>query len=315
MLTIAHAGALVWSWPDIIAGTLSSFGAAFFLAFTLFVFERRFVRRVTEEVRDATEAAIAEQTRQFGGRLDQLEQRLGARRAESRASQDQAVNAISDDVSFKTVTTALLEADDVGAIQDCKLSVPGSEQSPFVVVKFRYDFPQAYVGRGRVVNSGTNREFTVEIEVGKRPGEIGRPVIEAEWTARDKSEDIGAALETQLRRRDRLAEAKTFDFSLAVRELQRGLNLALETQRVPLGQEMLHGALRELVVGGWAITTAGLEKPALSLLFTNMELGFLRRAGDNDVKATVAAPPGTEQDEWDWAVHRAGQQPSQTFPY
>ncbi len=56
---------------------------------------------------------------------------------------------------------------------------------------------------------------------------------------------VGSEFDTELRRRDRLPEAKAFDFPLALRSLQNGPQLALVNQRLPVDQGRLHGTLYE----------------------------------------------------------------------
>lgn len=87
-------------------------------------------------------------------------------------------------------------------------------------------------------------KLSVEICFPKRASEQGRPIIEATWEPTVSSDEIGSELETQLRRRNQLAEAKVFDFPHALRNFQEALKLALNNQLSPSGSTPRH-ALRD----------------------------------------------------------------------
>lgn len=309
MLALAHLAALVWNWPEVSTGVISSIGAAFMLAFVLFLFERRFTRSVSRQVKDAAEAVVTARTRELGNRLDDLEERLNARRAKTRSAQDEAVAAIANDVSLETISAALAEAEGVGAIRGGTLTVPGSRQAPWLAVEFRFTTFVIARGDGLVTDDGTVPKLTIEIAFPKRGNEVWKPVILAEWTPDLTSDEIGTRLEVELRRRDRLAEAKVFDFPLALRNLQNGLKLALDNQRLPLGQEGLHGALYEVVDSEWVVTSAGVENVSSGLLVSREELDLGRWRDTPTEPQTVAPPAGVDAATWDYVVHRAGQQP------
>ena len=308
LLGLAHAAALLWSWPDVSVESISSVGAALLLAFVLFLFERRFTRNVAAKVKDVAEAVAMRQTREFGSRLDDLEERLNARRADAESAQDEALDAIIEDVSFQTVSSALVAAEQVGAIRNGSLTVPGSSEEPWLAVQFMCASHNVTRGDGVVLDDGTVPRLTVEVHLMKRPNEYGRPVIIADWTPELSSAEVGSALETDLRRRDRLAEAKVFDFPLAIRNFERSLRLALENQRLPRGEEMLHGILYEFVTSDWAITSAGVENIASGSMSSRDDLGFGYAKQPSAAQQMAALPPGTAQETWMYVMHRTGQQ-------
>lgn len=309
LLGLAHIAAMAWSWPDVTTGAISSVGAAFLLAFVLFLFERRFTRDVVDRVKDVTEAVVSARTEALGNRLDDLEGRLNARRARQSATQDEAVSAISDNVSFDTVSAALVEAERVGAIRAGSLTVPGSTREPLLAVEFQFAASVITGGDGLVLDDGTVRRLTIEVEFAKRASESWKPVIMTDWSPAMSSEEVGSELETELRRRDRLPAAKVFDFPLALRNLQAGLQLALDTQRRPVGQEVVHGTLYEVVNPDWVVTSTGLENITTGVIVSFEALGFDRWSRDPKPPKKVPAPEGVDQATWDYVVHRAGQQP------
>lgn len=297
-------------WPNVTVDTITSVGVAFLLTFVLFAFERRFTRNVAAQVRDTTEAAVAVRTKALGARLDELEARLSARRAETEATQNRVVDAIAEEVSFSTLAAALSEAERVGAIEDGSLTVPASTQPPWLAAQFRFGTSHVVRGDGLIINDGTVPSLTVKVEVEKLVGEFGRPIFEVEWDPATESDEVGDDLTTQLRHRGRLGEAKVFDFSLAVRELQRGLRLALSDQRSPAGSEALHGHLLELVGEDWAITRAGVENLRTGLLLTLEEIGLSSRGRLSEISKVPIMPPSeASPEQWNYLRSRAGLQP------
>ncbi|MET4783316.1 hypothetical protein [Glaciihabitans sp. UYNi722] len=275
----------------------------------LFAFERRFTRNVAERVKDAAEAVVTARTEAFGSRLDDLEERLNARRAERESTQDGAVAAIAEDVSFDTISAALSEAERVGAIRSGKLTVPGSRHEPWLAVEFQLATSVISRGDDLVIDDGTVPKLTVEVEFAKRASEAWRPIISADWAPAMTSDEIGSELDTDLRRRDHLPEAKAFDFPLALRNLQNGLQLALENQRLPVDQETLHGTLYEVVTEDWVITSAGVENIRTGLLVSRESLGFDQWSREPAKPKQVAPPESVDESTWNYVVYRAGQQP------
>jgi hypothetical protein len=309
LLGVAHIAELKWKWPNVSVGVISNVGTAFLLAFILFTFERRFTRNVAAKVRDVAEAVVLSQTREFDSRLDDLEERLNARRAKTESTQDEVLDAIVDNVSFETISSALTAAGEVGAIRNESLTVPGSSEKPWLAVQFFYAPGRITRGDGFVLDDGTVARLTIVVEFFRRPTDHARPAILAEWTPDLSGEEIGSALETDLRRFDRLAEAKAFDFPLAIRNLERGLRVALENQRLPHGEEKLHGALYEVVTAEWAITSAGLENTASGQVFSRGELGFSFQTEPSEEQRDASMPAGTNSDVWKYVMHRVGRQP------
>lgn len=109
--------ALIWQWPNVTTGVIGGLGAAFLLVFVLFLVRRRFTRNVAQRVKEVAETVITARTQSLGIRLDDLEDRLNARRAATETEQDEAVEAIAENVPFDTISTALAEAERVCVIR------------------------------------------------------------------------------------------------------------------------------------------------------------------------------------------------------
>ena len=309
LLVFAHVSDLVWRWPSVTTGVISSVGAAFLLAFVLFLFERRFTRGVVERVKDVAEAVVSARTEALGTRLEDLEARLDSQRAETEATQDATIEAIAYNVSFDTISAALAEAEQAGAIRRGSLTVPGSRTNPRLAVKFQFATKEITRGDGLVLDDGTIPKLSVQVMFAKRAGEWWSPVIDVDWEPTMTSVEIATALRAQLRQRDRLAEAKAFDFALAVGNLQAALRLAHENQRVPAGQEAIRGILYEVATDEWVVTSAGVENTRTGLVLSRQALGFDAR--NDEQPSPPAAPAGIDEAAWAYVLLRAGSQPKQ----
>lgn len=302
LMTLAHLASLAWHWPDVTTGVLSDLGVAFLFAFVLFVLERRFTRSVTRQVKAAAETATVARTTELGNRLDDLEARISAREAATQLEQDDVVTAIAEDLSHESIRDALLEAARVGAIQGGKLTVPGSTTEPWMAVEFRYgvtSIPPQYMSL--IGDRPRHPRLLVSIEVRRGERETGRPVVEVEWSEELSSEEVGEALLTELRRASRLHEAKVFNFAHALRELQRGLQLAFENQRTPLGEERFHGALVEVIDGDWIITSDGLANVSTGYCWQWREHLATRRTKP---RTSPPTPDGVTPELWSYVLYR-----------
>jgi hypothetical protein len=307
-IALAHLADLIWHWPQVTVGTLTEIGAAFFVAFFLFILERRFTRRIAEEVRTTTEAVVEAKTREIGTRLNDLEAQLSARRAETNAAQDQALNSMLEDISFDSLTGVLGEAVRVGAIDAGGLTVPAGAPDARLMAHFRFGTESMTRGDGLVIDDGSEPRFRVTIITPSKPAEFGLPWFEIRWEPEAPADEVGAQLELLMKQRDHLADAKALDFPLALRELQRALRLALEDQHAPLGEERLHSKLREIIGQDWVITNAGLQNLARGLSWTWDELGIVPVRNPLIKSKRPEPPDGIDPAEWIFVYSRADDQ-------
>lgn len=312
---LAHLADLFWQWPEVTVGTLTDIGAALLIAFFLFILERRFTRRVTEQVRSTAEAVVEEKTQGIGTRLDDLEARLNARRAETQAAQDQALDSISDAVSFDSLTGVLAEAEHVGAIGGAGLTVPAGAPGTRLMANFRFGTEQISRGDGLVIDDGTVPRFRVTIIAEAKPGEFGLPHFDVRWEPEIAADEVGARLEAIMRQRDHLTDAKALDFPLSLGGLQRGLRLAIDDQRVPRGEEKLRSKLRELIGQDWAITNAGVQNLGRGWAWTWDELGILQYRNPTNRSKRPSAPEGVDEADWIFIYQRADDQRPRGFPF
>lgn len=311
LIALGIVGDLEWRWEPIVSGTLTSVGATFLLAFVIFIMERRFTRTVTRRVEESTRSIVQEETRALTNRLEDLEADLEQRREGTRATQEQYVDAITEDISYEALSAALQEADRVGAIRD-GLTVSGSPTDLSTVTTFSWATRHLTRGDGLVLDDGTVHHLNIRVVLQQRPGEFGLPVYDRDWEQGEGPAEVAEALDVQLRSRGRLTEAKTFDFVFAVRNLQAGLRLALNDQHAAPGAERLHGQLLEVLQNGWVVTTEGVQNLETGFVAAGEDLGFNRGSSvfgpTWSVPRNFAAPPppeGIPSRQWEQVVERA----------
>lgn len=311
LIALGIVGDLEWDWEPVVTGTLTSVGATFLLAFVIFVMERRFTRTVTRRVEESTRSIVREETRALTNRLGDLEDDLKQRREETRTTQDQYIDAITEDISYETLSAALQEADRVGAIQD-GLTVSGSPVTPSTLTTFSWVTRQLTRGDGFVLDDGTVHHLNVRVVVQQYPGEIALPWYDRDWEQGEGAVEVAEALDERLRNDGRLTEAKTFDFVFAVRNLQAGLRLALDDQHAAPGGERLRGRLCEVLQNGWVVTTEGVQNVETGFAASGEDLGFHRGSSlfgptwSVPRRFNMPAPPeGIPPAPWEFVVERA----------
>ena len=305
---------LVMQWPAIITGTFTSIGAAFLLAFVIFLMERRFTQRITSKVDESTRAIVAENSQQLSIRLSDLEDRLRERRETTKRSQTDIIDAMIDDVSYDTVTAALQEATRVGAIRR-RVTVQASVVDQRLLVTF--DWGSNSLGRPSRPweDDGTGDHLTVDVVLAKAPDEIGRPYVGVEWLPGASLIDVATDLDESLRRGGHLAEAKALDLSSAIQTLHRALRLAVDDQHTASGEERIRGQLVEYLSGDWVITDNAIQNVRTGYVATAAELGFrpepYRQPGNSGISMTPPAyeptptPEGIAPDAWVFVFERA----------
>ncbi len=311
LITFGIVGDLEWGWEPIISGTLTSVGATFLLAFVIFIMERRFTRTVTRRVEESTRSIVREETRVLTNRLGDLEADLKQRREETRTTQGQYVDALTEDLSYEALSAALQEADRVGAIRN-GLTVAGSPTTASTVTTFSWATRHLTRGDGLILDDGTVHHLNVRVVLQQRPGEIALPWYDRDWEQGEGPVEVAEALDERLRNSGRLTEAKTFDFVFAVRNLQAGLRLALDDQHASPGAERLRGQLREVLQNGWVVTTEGVQNLETGFAASGEDLGFRRGSSVFGPTWSVPrgfnsppSPEGIPLQQWEFVVERA----------
>ncbi len=300
----AHLGDLAWGWPSITTGSIANVGAAFVIAFLLFVAERRFTRNVARRVETTVGAAagqaarvvVAEETRKLGERVATLEDELVERRAATRLKQDERLEDLSNELSAENVWRALEGMIEVGAVRR-GLTVSGTKGAPYPLVSFEI---QAYFEHPSDFHRGdaeAMKRLMVSVIAEPDSPSVGTLYFGKEWEEPESFAGVVAGLDAQLRRGGRMRDAKMLDALVAAEQFMRAMRLVKDDQQAPLGAERLRGVLLELHEDDWAITTEGLQDLSGSLFLSwadlDIKTGFMGRKLE-----VPPAPDGVPSSRW-----------------
>lgn len=303
---------IVWCWEAIITGTFTSVGAAFLLAYVIFRMERAFAAQIARQVDETTRAIVESETTRLSTRIDQLSGRIGGQRQATEQKQSSVIDDISGDVSHDTISAALQEAKRVGAIGQA-IIVPGSARDPKIQAGFSWGprIINARPNRPEGEPDGTGDHLDVEVVLTPGDGVFGQRVFHVEWAPSATGESVAAYLEEQIRSGGRQRDAKGFDLTYAVTQLQGALRIAIADQQAAAGAERLRGALKEVITGGWMITSEGLQNLEFHYFATPGELGIRPLAEGRGFEVISgfappipAAPEGVDASYWEFIFSR-----------
>jgi hypothetical protein len=296
LIVVAFSEEHFHKWRGVSLQTMVSVGAAFLLAGVLFFLERRFLKEINDVAATAATAAadarMDQRDQQVTLRLDQLDERMNELLETRARRQDESVRAL-DVPTAESVANALAEANKLGAIAYGHVTVQASRDLYELGLEFSWG-ADAGDGRfgmpARAVLMVRGRVYADERS--HRP----RPVIETEWQVNEASEEIGLRLREQLESRGRWQGDGTLDWPMALRNLQKSLDLAIRSRRRDGSSGLIRGALFELVGDDWAITEAGLECPSRDFLLSERE--FPERYTMRGVRPKEAEAWRPEPPEW-----------------
>lgn len=324
-----------WAWEGVTPSVLIELGMAFGLAGVLYlleqIFEGKLLQATREEVRQA-ERRFQQTADEISSRLDDLQGEVDARVRQAASEQDRTISGLDTDVSFKTVTGVLAEANRLGAVHRGRVIVqasadpdgmsliffwgttrnhPRGESTPHLDIEVRDETDSPSPPQVRLVSgsdpgpSGSGVDRTVG----------GRPHIQVEWEPQQSAADVGQVLVENLQRNDMWRGEGTLDWGLAIRNLQRSVKVAIASRRRDPGEWHLGGTLIELVGDDWAITTAAVECPPRD--YRLPESDFPQRTADRSRRPVEALGPNplntwqperpdwADPDEWARVVRRA----------
>lgn len=299
-----------YRWMGVSLDTMVSIGSALLLAGALFFLQRRFVVEVQDVVSraavSAADARIDERVRSVDARLDELDQRMDEAIGARSERQDTAVRSM-DVPTFQSVANALAVANKLGALAYDHVTVQGSRDLNELGLDFSWGVD---LGDGRF---GQSRRIALAVKARVYADERSRgsrPVIETTWDPVDSAAQVGLRLREQLEKRGRWRGDATLDWPMALRNLQRSLELAIRSRRRDGDGTIIEGALFEIVGEDWAITDAGLECPSHGFVlheseFPERNVAALRqmRGGEAD-QWRPDAPDWVDAGLWDELVRR-----------
>jgi hypothetical protein len=311
LIGAAFALEAAWSWQGVSIDTLVSLGSAILLAGGLYLLQRRLVTEVkvaaSEAATAVVDARIDERAREIDTRLDQLDERMRELLGDRNRAQDEAVAAL-EVPTFDTLASALAVANGLGAIANGHLVVQASQDLAELGLVFSWGYA---IGDGRFgIEPGPKLRVQARVYADEQ-SRGSRPAIETEWLPGVPADAVGLNLHEQLERRGRLKGPGTLDWRLALRNLQRSLDVAIRSRRLDDGDTRLRGALFEFVDADWAVTDAGLECPSKSYLLPETDFeeppimpGFTEARAAYD-RWLPEPPEWVEPELWHLLIRRA----------
>ena len=307
-----------WSWTGATIDALVNVGTALLLAAFVFGVQRHATRRVINQTRAATAAVQAEvraAEERFETRTAAVEQRLSdlgettrERVAERDRAQDAAIAALSETVSYETVTRTLQEANDLDAfVWDSRVTVQAS--SAFDVLDLKFAWLRSVMNNDRLTPP------YLVIQLVPRHPTSRRVPPEIRWKPNQSPDEVGDEITQELRRSGVMPDAG-FDWAMALRNLHRAIKLAVQSRRRDAGARWFRGAIIEFVGQQFVLTEAGIEAVDRDYLFEHDRFpeshGF-DQSGLPLVK--IQWPPDrpewADPTEWSVAVRRG----EQSFPW
>jgi hypothetical protein len=314
LIGCAFAVEATWGWQGVTVSVLSNLGVALALAGVLFLLERRFTVRVGEvteraarRAAETVETRMQERTDQLAARLDEIQADVMQRMRQRTDEQDAKLAAIRENVSYETITTAMTEANRLVAIHEGSVTVPASRRLGGLALTFSW-------GEDCDINS-------LRLD-GPHLG-ISAGAVEVEWRRNDWAAEVGYRLVEELQRAGAWDGESALDWGLALRNLQRSLEIAISSRRRDRHRWHLSGPLIEMATPTWALTTAGVEHLGQGLLFPENNFpepipreledfnAAARQMADSDREWCPDPPATVDPAEWAHVIERG----KRVFPF
>lgn len=291
----------------VVQSIFTNLGTGFISAAALLRLEPYLKRVVKKEARQEARSVADEATSGIADRVQALQdelERIHQKAEQGIKSQDEAVAAIDEDLSYGAVLNLMSEALDAGAILDGQISIQATPNlGEFVVTVACHEPPI-----NRIDLQPEEQQRRLRLRAQTPEGEA----VET-WHAGEPFSDVAHRLHVALSRKGAWGLSKSVPWFSAWNELKKGLSLALRSRRRDEGATHLQGRLGEVLVEGWYITDAGLECPDHKLHLASTEFPFLgRRATQGSAVGGDAGgqgekhprPQGAPEEVWNYALHR-----------
>jgi hypothetical protein len=318
MIVLAFCLEHWFRWVGVTESVLVNVGSTVLLVGILYFVQRRFLKRVTEAVQQATIAGVRAETRDIRVRLDELDDRMDAAMQRRNEHHEETVEAIVTP-TYGNLARAIADANALGAVLQGSIGVQGSAYPGELGLTFSWGFSQP---NGRFNDEGGKELAIVVNTLRPQPDIVARlTTISVKWNPGESFEDVGVRLVEALQRNGIWRGEETLIWPQAIRNLRTALDWASRSRRHTGDPDQLSGQLIEMVANGWAITTAGVECPSLGILIPANQFPepphWRFKKQEEDVPwIPPAKPEGTDEVLWNFVVQRARSIfPIQTGPF
>lgn len=289
-----------FKWVGVVPDTLVEAGVGTVIIGIAFLFERRFARKVTRAAAEAAEASFARQAGQMQARIDQLTEAVRDREREDARSDDEVISGL-EYPDFVNIVRALSAAYTLNALATPWLKVTASGDRDLLSLRF-----------------STVREqdrYYVQILVTPEKNAKTHPTSQTIilWSRDETTVDVGRKIILEIQRRGLVDDLDGFDWSAALANLRKSLDVAVRSRRRDSDAWRLDGKLYELLGDDWAVTSSGLEHrpppdfklPAES--FYRHYVPWREQRSERLIESQLLGkrPPWCSEVDWEWLTARA----------
>jgi hypothetical protein len=280
---------IIYDWSGIWIDFFLTFGATILLGAVLYVIQGSFLTTVQEQADRVIEnvatqaAALEERIQTQERRIETLSSEVAGDRREREEAADQALAAITDEMTYEAVSSALRKADRSTAISTA-FRVPASR-----------DLGAMHVYLNNTVLMDRIAGGSPRISI--RPWfPDGRQVQQDEWLPGEDVRAMIARIDEKIGQAN-LVPADTWDPTMMFGNLRNSLEMFATPHRGS-SPRPLNGALIELLNDDWILTEAGLEslRRDVGISIDDFPGHVARMAGAE--YTPPPAPPGVDRGTW-----------------
>jgi hypothetical protein len=287
-----------WDWTGATIEALIEAGIANAFVGIAFLFERRFVRKLAHAASDAAQASFAEQTRRMELRMDELTDAVRDREQADAQAHEEIISAL-DHPTYESISRAMDEAASLQALATRQIKVTASTGRDLLSL----GFSSAPKGEQPVLQI-----FVIPEKNAKEHPESSTFIL---WESGDTAADVGHRISAEIQRKGILDDLSSFDWSEAMANLQKSIDVAVRSRRRDASAWKLKGKLYELLGDDWAVTTKGLEYRQSNYILPSSEFFGMyntrARATPQQAARKLLAqkPEWCREVDWAWLIERA----------
>jgi len=282
-----------WGWGGVVTDTLVEAGVAGVFVGVAFLFERAFVRKVTNAAASAADATFARRTEQMEARIQDLTKEVRAQEQADVEAQNKLITAL-DSPTLANIDAAMQEATKVGGLAEEWIKVTASPDRDTLSLRF-----------ARSKSNDGKPALAISIRLEKNAKAHPTDLVPVMWTEKDKAGNIGHSISAAIKSRRLLNSLEEFDWSIAMANLKDSMEVAIKSHGMDAGDWNLNGGLYELLGNGWAVSSAGLEHREPAYLLPQRDLIFAGGRPAYTQPKKDLRPQWCSESDWKWLVGRA----------
>lgn len=278
---------------DVTESVLTNLGTAAFALVFFYVAEKKLVRKVRADQDRAVRTAISG----LAERLSEIEDGVNFETDKAEKERERNIAGLgSDRFDFESLSRALQQADNDGALAEHSIGIPASDVPGHLVMEFsirHYANPES--------DSKGSNELRLTLH---GPGSDGIGSSEQQrlteiWDPREGIDSVISRLQREARKAGLLRSGVEFQWKQALERLPKALLIADQSTDSEPRIGLIEGRAYEFVGENWAITTAGIES-----LASSYKLRFPYSDRVSSLDRPDYRPDDASEDEWNYLWSR-----------